>query len=176
MNEMPGNHAPIVMVSGMGKNTRVIGKDNGLIWHVPDDLKRFKQLTMSHPVIMGEKTFESIIDILGKPFPGRTNIIATLDPHYVCEFPEVKIAHSLPEAVSIAQSENPEEIHVGGGGMIYRLMLPYTDRLHLTFYDDDTDGDTYFPEFENDFKVSKEHPIAEYNGLNYQWVDFVRKE
>lgn len=173
MTNITGEHAPIVIVSAVGKGNRAIGKDNDLLWHVPEDLKRFKKLTMGHPVIMGQKTFESIIDILGKPFPGRTNIVATFDKDFSYE--GVKVAHSLEEAVEIAQGENPEEIHIGGGGEIYRQMLPFVDRLHITWFLDEKEGDTFFPEFEEDFEVTKEHEVQEHNGVKYQWVDYKRK-
>lgn len=176
MQNMPENHAPIVIVAGMSKQTRAIGNDNKLLWHVPADLQRFKKLTMGHPIIMGDKTFQSIIEILGKPFPGRTNIVATLNKDYKCDWPEVKIAHSIEEAVAIAQRENPEEIHIGGGGVMYNLFLPYAERLHLTLFDDPIEGDTYFPEITNDFEIVKEYPEQEYNGITYQWVDFIRKD
>lgn len=176
MQEMPLKHAPIVIVAGMSKQTRAIGNNNKLLWHVPDDLKRFKSLTMGHPVIMGDKTFQSIIDILGKPFPGRTNIVATLNPEYKCDWPEVKIAHSIEEAVQLAEEENPEEIHIGGGGVMYNLFLPYTERLYLTHFDDPIEGDTYFPELREDFAITKEHEPREYEGLKYQWVDYERKK
>ena len=175
MEKLPKKHAPIVIVAGMSKQTRAIGNNNELLWHVPDDLKRFKKLTMGHPVIMGQKTYESILDILKKPFPGRTNIVMTLDKNFKTDWPEVKIAYSLPEAVALAQSEGPEEIHIGGGGMIYKLFLPYTDRLYLTYFDDPKDGDTYFPEFSDEFEVVKEHESHEHNGLKYQWIDYKRK-
>ena len=151
MTNIEGEHAPIVIVSAVQKGNRAIGKDNGLLWHVPEDLKRFKKLTMGHPVIMGQKTFESIIEILGKPFPGRTNIVATFDKDYSFDAESVKVVHSLEEAVEVAQSENPEEIHVGGGGAIYEQMLPFVDRLHITWFFDEQDGDTFFPEFEDEF-------------------------
>ncbi len=168
------NKAPIVIVAGMNRKNRAIGKDNGLLWHVPEDLKRFKQLTLGHPVIMGRKTFESILEILGKPLPDRTNIVITRDTSYTYE--GVQVSHSLEDALQIAQSENPTEIHIGGGAEIYRQALPLVSRLHLTFFDDDKDGDTHFPEFEKDFMVTAEHPILEHNGLQYQWVDYVRKK
>ena len=173
--KMLEDHAPIVMVSAMGRNTRAIGKDNDLLWHVPEDLKRFRAFTLGKPVIMGQKTFESIIDITGKPFPNRTNIVMTLDKDFKCEWPEVKVVYSPEEAVVVAQEEDPEEIHIGGGGMIYKLFLPYASRLHLTFFDDDQEGDTYFPEFADQFEIAEEHPTQEYEGITYQWVDFVRK-
>lgn len=167
------NKPPIVIVSGMSKKDRVIGKNNQLLWHVPVDLKRFKTLTMGHPIIMGRKTFESILHILGKPFPGRTNIVVTHNESYSPE--GAKIAHSLEEAVAIAESEDPTEIHIGGGAELYRQALPITSRLHITWYFDDKNGDAYFPDFEDDFVVEKEYPVEEHEGLQFQWVDYVRK-
>ena len=167
-------HAPIVIVAGMAANTRAIGKENSLLWHVPEDMKRFKRLTLGHPIIMGRKTFESIIAILGKPLPGRTNIVITRDQAYSHE--GVKVTHSLEEAITAAQAEDPEEIHIGGGEEIYKQVLPHTSRLHLTFFYDEKEGDTFFPEFEKDFSVVREHEIQEHNGLKYQWIDFERKD
>jgi dihydrofolate reductase len=174
MSEIPKNHAPIVIVSGMSKKDRVIGNKNDLLWHVPADLKRFKDLTLGHPIIMGQKTFESILAILGKPLPGRTNIILTRDKDFAP--PGAKVAYSVPEAIKIAQSENPTEIHVGGGGEIYRQMLPFTSRLHITWFFDQKEGDTYFPDFESEFEITKENPVQEYKGLKFQWVDYVRNK
>ena len=164
---------PIVIVVAMSKYDRAIGARNGLLWHVPADLKRFKELTMGHPVIMGQKTFESILNILGKPFPGRTNIVATLNQDFSHD--GAKIAHSLEEAVGIARSENPSEIHIGGGGQIYKQMLPLVERLHITWFYDQKEADTFFPEFEDDFEITDESPIMEHDGLKYQWVDYARK-
>ncbi len=171
---MQNPHPPIVIVSGMSKPNRAIGKNNALLWHVPADLKRFKELTLGHPIIMGQKTFDSIIEILGKPLPGRTNIVVTRDKDYT--YPGVKITHSLPEAVAVAESENPTEIHIGGGGEIYRQMLPQVSRLHVTWFFDDVEGDTYFPPFETEFEVETEHPVQEHEGLQFQWVDYIRKK
>jgi dihydrofolate reductase len=165
--------APVVIVAGVGRETRAIGKKNELLWHVPADLKRFKELTLGHPVIMGRKTFESILKILGKPLPGRTNIIVSRD--YRPPYESVLVAHSLEEAFALAERENPGEIHIGGGAEIYHQALPYTDRLHLTLYDSDLEGDTFFPEFSEDFFVVKEYPTETYEGLTYQWVDLERK-
>ena len=167
------NKIPIVIVVGMGKSRRVIGKENGLLWHVPADMKRFKALTLGHPIIMGRKTFESILEILGKPLPGRTNIVVTRDQNY--HHDGVKVAHSLEEAITFAQSENPTEIHIGGGAEMYRQALPLVYRLHITWFFDDKDGDTFFPEFESDFVATTEHSIQEYDNLKFQWVDYVRK-
>ncbi|MEZ4103780.1 MAG: dihydrofolate reductase [Candidatus Paceibacterota bacterium] len=164
---------PVVIVAAMSQGKHVIGKENKLLWHAPEDLKRFKSLTLGHPVIMGRKTFESIIEILGKPLPGRTNIVITRNPNYHHE--GIITTTSLEEAFAVAEKENPTEIHIGGGAEIYRQALPYVDRLHLTFFDDEPEGDTFFPDFTQDFVETKKHPSQEYEGLKYQWVDFERK-
>ena len=173
MTNITGVHAPIIIVSAMQRGDRAIGKDNGLLWHVPDDLKRFKELTLGHPIIMGQKTFESIIAILGKPFPGRTNIVATFDKDY--RYDDVEVAHSLEQAVALAQAENPTEIHIGGGGEIYRQMLPFVERLHITWFEDSKEGDAFFPDFEEQFEVTMEHEPREHEGVTFQWIDYRRK-
>lgn len=167
------NKAPIVIVAGMGRHDQAIGKDNGLLWHVPADLKRFKALTLGHPIIMGRKTFESIITILGKPLPGRTNIVITRDESYSYE--GAQVVHSFEEALELARSENPKEIHIGGGAEIYRLSLPFVTRLHVTWFDDEKVGDTFFPPFQKDFEIIKTCEPAEHKGIQYQWVDYARK-
>lgn len=157
----------------MSKKDRAIGYQNQLLWHVPADLKRFKALTMGHPIIMGRKTFESILEILGKPFPGRTNIVVTRDTSYHHE--GVNVAHSLEAAIKIAESENPTEIHIGGGAELYRQALPLTSRLHITWFLAEKTGDAFFPDFEDAFEIITTHPIQEYAGVTYQWVDYRRK-
>ncbi len=164
---------PLVIVAAMSKDTRAIGKNNGLLWHVPADMKRFKLLTLGHPIIMGRKTFESIIKILGKPLPGRTNIVLTRDEKY--EYDGVKSAHSLNEAIAHAQQESPAEIHIGGGAELYRQALPLVSKLYVTWFFDEKPADTFFPKFEEDFMVVNEHPKEEYEGLTYQWVDYKSK-
>lgn len=167
------HNIPVVIVAGMGKNTRVIGQDNGLIWHVPADMKRFKELTLGKPVIMGRKTFESIVAILGKPLPGRTNIVVTRDTAYPAPL-DVLVANDLETAFALAAKENPSEIHIGGGAELYRLALPYTDFLHLTFFHDDTPGDTIFPDFAANFTAVHNSEIQTHNDINFEWVDFKR--
>ena len=164
---------PLIIVAAMSKSTRAIGNNNTLLWHVPADMKRFKALTLGHPIIMGRKTFESIVAILGKPLPGRTNIVVTRDESYIYE--GVKVAHSFDEAIALAVAEDPEEIHIGGGAELYRQALPHVFRLHITWFFDEKPADTFFPEFEADFVVVTEHPKEEYDGLTYQWVDYVKK-
>lgn len=166
-------NVPIVIVAGMCQNTRAIGKENGLLWHIPADLKRFKELTLGHPIIMGRKTFESILQILGKPLPGRTNIVVTRDTAYT--HAGATVAHSLEAAVNLASAEEPAEIHIGGGAEMYQQILPHVSRLHITWFLADTVGDVFFPEFEHLFTIANTHPIQAYDELQYQWIDYVKK-
>ena len=115
----------------------VIGRDNGMPWHLPDDLKRFKALTMGKPMLMGRKTFDSI----GKPLPGRTSIVMTRDAHWRAE--GVVVVRSLDEA--IARTDGAPEISVVGGAEIFRLALPDAQRIHLTTIHASIPGDTFFP-------------------------------
>lgn len=165
---------PIVIVAALGRKSRVIGKNNELLWHIPDDLKRFKSLTLGHPIIMGRKTFESILSILGKPLPGRTNIILTRQTDF--SHPGAKTAHSLDEALAIARAENPQEIHIGGGAELYTLALPQVSKLFLTLVDNEPAGDAFFPPYDDQFQVVTESEIREHQGIKYQWVDLKRKD
>jgi len=161
-----GNNANIILIAAIGKS-RELGKGPDLIWRLPADLKRFKALTLGHPVVMGRKTFESI----GKPLPNRINIVVTRDTEW--SFPGVVVANSLPQAFSYSHELGNSEIFVIGGGEMYTQALPFANRLELTLIDaEDRGADVFFPEFENDFKkVSEEEPKEE-NGVRYRWVRF----
>ena len=127
---------------------RVIGRDNKLPWHIPEDLKRFKNLTTGHPVIMGRRTFESI----GRLLPGRTNISISRDLNYAVE--DAVIVHSLEEALVEAESaEGSEEIFIIGGGQIFTQAIGMADRLYLTIVHARVTGDAYFPEYQEFGKV-----------------------
>lgn len=152
-----------------GKNNHVIGHGNDLVWRIPDDLKRFKQLTMGHPVIMGRRTFESILSSLGKPLPGRTNIVVTRDPNWNHE--GVLVFHTIEEAIAKAKELDQDEIHIGGGAQIYEQALPYVDKLYLTLIYDVREGDTFFPPYEHLFTKKTFEEEREHNGLKYRWVD-----
>ena len=125
------------IIVAMSEN-RVIGRDNRLPWHLPADLKRFKQLTTGHTVIMGRKTHESI----GKPLPQRRNIIVTRNATYRAEGAET--ASSLDSAIALAKHD--EEIFIIGGAEIFREALRGADRLHLTLIHASIEGDVFFPE------------------------------
>jgi dihydrofolate reductase len=165
-------HPPIVIVAAVSRLNHGIGHSDGLLWHIPDDLKRFKKLTLGHPIIMGRRTFESIVGYLGKPLPGRTNIVVTRDLDY--SYDGAIVLHSLEEAIAYAEKENPAEIHIGGGAEIYRQALPLVSKLFITWIFDEKEADTFFPDFEKEFVVTDEHKIQTYNGLEYQWVDYER--
>src|SRR3989338_7621685 len=138
-------HKPkISMIVAMDEK-RGIGKDNSLMWKIPGELARFKQITMGHPIIMGRKTFESI----GRVLPGRKNIIITRDGNYKVAGAEV--VNSLEEALIQAKSGNTDEIFIIGGGQIFEQALSLTDRLYLTLVKGDFKADTFFPDY-SDFK------------------------
>jgi dihydrofolate reductase len=130
--------------------TRAIGKDNRLLWHIPEDLKRFKELTTGHAVIMGENTYHSI----GRPLPNRTNIVVTLDQ--TLALPGCLVVHSLDEALSVAREHEREEIFVMGGASIYRQFLPMIDRLYLTLVSGKHEADTFFPDYSDFTRVMNE--------------------
>lgn len=142
----------------MGKN-RELGFGNKLPWHLPDDLKRFKELTRGHAVIMGRKTFESI----GRPLPERKNIIITRSRGYVA--PNCIVADSLEKALEEEANgkggQNDSEVFVIGGAEIYKLALPRADKMYLTFVEAAPEADTYFPEFdESEWRVVRSEPHA----------------
>lgn len=169
------NNIPIVIVAAVGKNTKAIGRKNDLLWHAPEDMKRFKTLTTGKPIIMGRKTFESILKILDKPLPGRLNIVVTRQANYFV--PEgVLVTSTLEKAFAEAVRENPKEIHIGGGSELYKQSLPYVDKIFITWFDSDMPGDTFFPDFEEYFAVTKVYPPQQHEGLEYQWIDYARKE
>lgn len=160
--------AAISIIAAIGEN-REIGKSNELLWHIPDDLKRFKQLTLWHPVIMGRKTFESIASALGKPLPGRTNIVVTRDSTFIYE--SVLVVHSIAEAIKRAKEIDSEEVFVIGGAQIYEQALSFADKLYLTIIDDAKEADAFFPPYEHLFTKKVFEENREWNGLKYCWVD-----
>ena len=158
----------ISIVAAIGRN-RELGNGNELLWHIPEDLKRFKALTSGHPVIMGRKTFESI----GRPLPNRTNIIITRDTKWKAD--GVHTAHSLEDAIGLAAlMPGAEETFVIGGAQIYEAALPRVDRVYLTLIDDSKPADAFFPEYEKEFTKKITEESHEWNGLTYSWVDLER--
>ena len=130
----------ISLIAAMAAN-RAIGMGNALPWQLPEDLKRFKETTLGHPIVMGRKTFESI----GRPLPKRRNIIVTRQDDYAPA--GVEVARSLEEALRLAAMGVTSEVFVIGGADIYRQALPLADRLRLTLINHDVAGDAFFPEW-----------------------------
>jgi dihydrofolate reductase len=146
----------ISIIAAIGKN-RELGKENKLLWHIPEDLKRFKKLTSGHSVIMGRRTFESI----DKPLPDRTNIIITRDTNFYME--GLIVVHSLEEAISEATKYEKTEAFIIGGASIYKQALVIADKLYLTIVYSSFNADVFFPEYKHIFKkvVSQEESCNE---------------
>jgi dihydrofolate reductase len=162
----------VAAIAAIGKN-RVLGKENKLLWHIPDDLKRFKQLSEGHPIILGRKTFESIVGYLGKPLPNRQNIVVTRDADW--KYEGVITASTVEEALEKAKALDQEWITIGGGAQIYEAAMPYTTRLCMTLIEAEAEGDTFFPEYEAEFTEEVFREEREWNGLKYAWVDLERQ-
>jgi len=163
--------ARVSIVVAIGKN-REIGNAGGLLWDIPEDLKRFKALTLGHPVIMGRKTFESIVALLGKPLPGRTNLVITRDPSW--HHKGAVVAQSLEDALEKARALDGVEIHIGGGAQLYEQALPFVDRLYLTLVDDEKPADTYFPPYEHLFTRKLSDELHTHGDLSYRWTTLER--
>lgn len=136
------NKVMISLIVAMASN-RVIGRNNQLPWSLPSDLKYFKSMTMGKPIVMGRKTFESI----GKPLPGRTNIVVTNNRAFKAE--GVSVVHSLDEAIELATEvalgDDVAELMVIGGAQLYEAILPRVERLYLTEVQAEVEGDAWFP-------------------------------
>ncbi|MCF6137327.1 dihydrofolate reductase [Pseudalkalibacillus berkeleyi] len=157
----------ISLLFAMGSN-RVIGKDNDLPWHLPEDLKWFKKVSTGHTIIMGRKTYESI----GKPLPNRKNVIVTTDQSYEAE--GCVVTHSIEEAL---QQSGDEKVVIGGT-QIFKQVLDQTDRIYMTYIDEEFEGDTFFPELDDSNWIlkSKEKGIKdEKNPYDYYFMIYDRK-
>lgn len=153
-------------------NNNVIGKDNKLIWHLPEDLKRFKNLTTGHTIIMGRKTFES----LGRVLPNRKHVILCNDATLDINDENVEVLPDISLLDKYIQSE--EENFVIGGATIYKLLMPYANKMYITKINKDFEGDVYFPKIKEDEwqVVSKEQGLKnEANPYDYEYVNYVRK-
>ncbi|MFD1141901.1 dihydrofolate reductase [Larkinella insperata] len=150
----------------------VIGRENDLVWHLPDDFKYFKQTTSGHPILMGRKTFES----LGKPLPNRLNVVITRNPDY--QPAGVVVVDSLEKALEEARKTAVPEIFVIGGSEIYRQAIPFADRLYLTEVKASFDGDAWFPDFDkaNWREVSRRHhPTDDRHAVAFDFVVWERR-
>ena len=156
----------ISMICAVGKD-REIGYKNKLLWTLPGDLKHFKDVTMGHTVIMGQKTFESI----GMVLPGRKNIILSLDPNY--RVADCEISNNLEE-VANRYKDSEDEVFIIGGASIYKQFIQFSKKLYLTLVEDSPEADAFFPdysEFKNKIFESGEY---EENGIKYNFVELTK--
>lgn len=166
------NKKPNLSIIVAMADNRAIGKDNDLLWHLSDDLKRFKKLTTGHPVVMGRKTWESLPK---RPLPGRRNIVFTQNPDY--EVSGAEVVHSV-NGLFDALKGCDDEVFVMGGASIYEMLLPFTNRLYVTHVYRDFDADVYFPTIDmSEFTlVSLGEPMFdEESGLDYAYEEYDRK-
>ena len=150
----------------------VIGKDNQLLWHLSDDLKRFKKFTTGHTIIMGRKTFES----LGRVLPNRKHIVFTQNSDFKVDDEHVEVVHSMLQIQEYI--ENDEETFVIGGAIIYNLLMPYVKKMYVTEIDKEFDGDAFFPRIdETKWKeVSREKgPEDEGNDFTYAYITYEKR-
>ena len=148
-----------------------IGKDNQLLWHLSDDLKRFKKFTTGHTIIMGRKTFDS----LGRVLPNRKHIVFTQNPDFKVDDEHVEVVHSMLQIQEYI--ENEEENFVIGGAMIYNLLMPYVTKMYVTQINKDFEGDTFFPRIDENIwkEISREKGLKnEENNLDYEFITYER--
>jgi len=141
---------------------RGIGKNNQLLFEIPDDLKHFKKITMGHPIIMGYNTYKSI----GRPLPGRLNIV--LSPRII-GIEGCIVCQNIQSAIQKAGEADKEEIFFIGGGMVYKQAIEFADRLYLTVVDAQPEADTFFPDY-SEFKRVVSNEPSEYNGLKISYL------
>ena len=159
----------ISLIAAIASKNRALGKDNKLIYQIPEDLKRFKKLTEGHAVIMGRKTFESI----GYSLPNRLNIIITRDKNYSQR--GITVVHSLDEALRLASlAQGNDECFVIGGGQIYKETMPIADKLYLTVIEGNPEADTFFPDYSDFKKVVWESEEKESGGFKYRFLELER--
>ncbi len=149
---------------------RVIGQNNKMPWHIPNELAYFKEKTMGKAIVMGRSTFESI----GRPLPGRLNIVITRNTSYEVE--GVTVVHSIEEAIEAANKHH-EEVMIIGGEQIFKEVLPYADLLYITLIEHEFEGDTFFPSYEQEWEVistSEQHTTD--SGIKYTYMLYKRKD
>lgn len=159
----------ISMIAAIASGNRALGLNGRLIYHIPDDLKRFKEITSGHAIIMGRKTFESI----GHPLPNRTNIVITNDTGYLAS--GIIVVHSLDEAFELAEEKEGDEIFIIGGGQIYQEARGLADKLYLTIVEGNPQADTFFPDYSDFKKVTYESETQEHDGLKYKFLELEKE-
>ncbi|WP_282056761.1 dihydrofolate reductase [Maribacter luteus] len=161
----------ITIIAAVGENN-ALGKDNDLLWHLPDDFKRFKKLTTGHFIIMGRKTFESF----PKPLPNRTHIIVTRDKNYTTDHDQCLVVHSLEDAIKLTHKDDFPFII--GGGEIYKQGEKFAEKLEITRVHSEFKADTFFPEIDEtiwQLTESEFHPIDQKHKYAFTYLTYRRK-
>lgn len=166
---------PKIILIAAHDNHLGIGKNNSLPWKIPLDMKLFKDLTVGKPTIMGRKTFESVITALAKPLPNRINIVVSSKPQSGNKYDNViwtnSTSQALDKAREVATKTGVTEICVAGGGQIYQETLDLADKLFITVIEGDFQADTFFPSYQNKFKVIFKSEKLEQNGYKFYFLE-----
>lgn len=160
-------YKPKISIIAVISENRALGKDNKLLWHIPEDMKRFKNITTGHPIIMGRKTFES----LGRPLPNRTNIVITRNASF--NVAGAVMVSSLDESLEKARQTEKDEIFIIGGGQIFKEAMSIADKLYLTIVQGEYEADTFFPEY-GEFKKIVFEQAGQSGGYKYKFSELER--
>ena len=160
------NNPKFCIICAIGKN-RAIGKNNELLWHIPEDFKHFKDITSGHVIIMGQKTYESI----GKPLPNRTTIVLSNNPDFNVD--GVIVVRTFEEVFEKARELEKEEVFICGGGSIYAQTIGMVDKLYLTVVEENFEADTFFPEYDEFKKVISERKSSDEN-FKYTFLELTK--
>ena len=169
--EKQNSKPEIVIIAAVAEKDRLIGKGLDLPWRLSEDLKRFKRLTMGHPLVMGRRTFESLVHQFGSPLPGRRLVVLTSRGPFV-DYPDIETYPSIDAALEALADASV--VFIGGGATIYEQFIPLADRMELTLVEGTYEGDTFFPAFEH--LVGATFQIAEEDRRDgFRFVTYVRK-
>ena len=148
---------------------RAIGKNNQLLWHIKKDFQHFKEKTLGHVMLMGQRTYESI----GKPLPGRTTVVVSSDPDFNPVGENVHVRRTLEEGIAMAKELEKEEIFICGGGSVYAQTIGMVDKLYLTIVEQDFEADTFFPEY-SEFKNVVSEKEDEEGDFKFRFVELTK--
>ncbi len=163
----------ISAIAALSEQNRALGKQNQLLWRIPADLKRVRELTMGHPIIMGRKTMTHILATAGRALPGRTNIVITRNKDLSQD--GFVVVQSLEQAIEVAKnSPGSEEVFIFGGAQMYELALSITERLYLTIVQDEPEADAFFPDYSEFKNVVQKSEVMQSDKLSYYYLTLER--
>ncbi|MFA7216598.1 MAG: dihydrofolate reductase [Candidatus Paceibacterota bacterium] len=168
----------LTIIVAMAKRN-VIGNKGveGMLWHLPEDMQHFKKTTFENICIFGRSTFQNILEILGKPLPGRISIVLTKNKEWKCDYDNVFIVHSVREALAKARKiqKYGQKIFICGGEDVYKIFLPFADRVIATHINTDIDGTAYFPELGKEWRVDSSEEHLSKTGMSYKFVTYKKR-